>query len=116
MKRARLAHRLGLLLVVPSGRASTRLRALAPRAERAPGSTSGYRLGGTRLPRRAWDLEPIHRGRQGVRRAAGVLCQRKRASLGVAADRPDLARMHYRSAVGAHTLERGDQIVDRKIR
>ena len=47
--------------------------------------------------------------------AVGVLCQGERASLGVAADRPHLARMYHRSAVGAHALERGDQIVHRKI-
>jgi hypothetical protein len=54
--------------------------------------------------------------RLGLRCAVGVLCQRKRASLGVAADRPHLARMHDRSTLGAHALERGGEIVDREVR
>jgi hypothetical protein len=101
-KRAFAEGRLRRPLITQNGRAAAHKRASVGRP---PAATC---LGSK--------LRPAHRGRQGVRRAAGVLCQRKRASLGVAADRPHLARMHHRSAVGAHALERSDQIINRKIR
>jgi hypothetical protein len=102
-KQGSAQRRLRRLVVAQSGRPAAQSRhplALDPRH----GAGRGCRP------------QPAHRGRQGVRRAAGVLCQRKRASLGVAADRPHLAKMHDRSAIGAHALERGDQIVHRKMR